>query len=397
MSITLPEDIMALDYLTRSEKWVEKKNKYRLDKGNLSFTITGQDNLYLSFYRMAPDKLRSDAYAEQKYAYLKALAKRWNDEPTSGASKSACAAFSGRMGTLLSNMRRSRRVGVKLDMITDARLIAGLGYKGPLEVGITLHPLYGFPYLPGSTVKGIARAFAELVLLPQQKCTRERLAEVFGSPDKFRDQPDSNQTGRIQFFDALPATFPELAVEYMTPHYGDYYMKGATPGDWLNPNPVPFLAVAEGQKFQFVLTAMERDDVLLHEVAGWLKDGLAALGAGGKTAAGYGYFANADDRKAEAEELARLAEQYQREQKRSCVEPEEPEVTPPKEVPPGYSSGGVVVIKAKNMRGKIEPDEGGESVPFRVEDASGVGSGDAVIYKIEVKNGEPWAVEVRKR
>lgn len=41
---------------------------------------------------------------------------------------------------------------------TDWRLITGLGRKGPLEVGFTFHR-YGFPYLPGSSVKGLARAW----------------------------------------------------------------------------------------------------------------------------------------------------------------------------------------------------------------------------------------------
>ncbi len=39
------------------------------------------------------------------------------------------------------------------------RLIVGLGLPSPLETGITLHHLYGFPYLPGSAVKGVTRSW----------------------------------------------------------------------------------------------------------------------------------------------------------------------------------------------------------------------------------------------
>ena len=39
------------------------------------------------------------------------------------------------------------------------RLIVGLGLPSPLETGITLHHLYGFPYLPGSAIKGVTRAW----------------------------------------------------------------------------------------------------------------------------------------------------------------------------------------------------------------------------------------------
>jgi CRISPR-associated protein Cmr6 len=37
------------------------------------------------------------------------------------------------------------------------RLVIGLGLPSPLETGITLHHLYGFPYLPGSAIKGVTR------------------------------------------------------------------------------------------------------------------------------------------------------------------------------------------------------------------------------------------------
>ena len=39
------------------------------------------------------------------------------------------------------------------------RLVVGLGLPSPLETGITLHHLYGIPYLPGSAIKGVTRAF----------------------------------------------------------------------------------------------------------------------------------------------------------------------------------------------------------------------------------------------
>ena len=39
------------------------------------------------------------------------------------------------------------------------RLVVGLGLPSPLETGITLQHLYGFPYLPGSAIKGVTRAW----------------------------------------------------------------------------------------------------------------------------------------------------------------------------------------------------------------------------------------------
>lgn len=43
---------------------------------------------------------------------------------------------------------------------TSSRLSVGFGNTTPLETGITLHRLTGLPYLPGSALKGLCRAWA---------------------------------------------------------------------------------------------------------------------------------------------------------------------------------------------------------------------------------------------
>ncbi len=44
-------------------------------------------------------------------------------------------------------------------LMVEWRLIVGLGLPSSLETGITLHHLYGFPYLPGSAIKGVTRGW----------------------------------------------------------------------------------------------------------------------------------------------------------------------------------------------------------------------------------------------
>jgi CRISPR-associated protein Cmr6 len=58
-----------------------------------------------------------------------------------------------------------------LRLITQSRLIVGNGTKGTLEMGITLHRIFGIPYIPGSALKGLARSFA-----------LNQIAEKFGIP-----------------------------------------------------------------------------------------------------------------------------------------------------------------------------------------------------------------------
>lgn len=174
---------------------------------------------------------------------------------------------------------------------TDSRLIIGLGGTSVIETGMTLHPLYGFPYLPGSGLKGLARAYAEIA----EVASKEELHVIFGSDDKNPRLASENIQGRVFFMDGLPITFPKLDLDIMNPHYSDYYSgkkdsKGnpIPPADYLNPIPVTFLAVAAGQPFSFAV--FSRDKELAEKATQWLIGGLTELGAGGKTNVGYGYF-----------------------------------------------------------------------------------------------------------
>ena len=63
---------------------------------------------------------------------------------------------------------------VSFTLKTDWRLIAGLGRKGPLEVGFTFN-CYGFPIIPGSSLKGLARAWGLFQIV-------EKLAEKLAIP-----------------------------------------------------------------------------------------------------------------------------------------------------------------------------------------------------------------------
>ena len=44
------------------------------------------------------------------------------------------------------------------------RMVIGMSTPNPFETSITLHPQYGIPIIPGSTVKGLTRAWCLLTL-----------------------------------------------------------------------------------------------------------------------------------------------------------------------------------------------------------------------------------------
>jgi CRISPR-associated protein Cmr6 len=177
-------------------------------------------------------------------------------------------------------------------MQTDWRLIAGLGKKGSLEVGFTFHR-YGFPYLPGSSLKGLARAYGllEIALMLEavikaknEKDPISKLDKVLSLEDnkKYNDaiqnyDPNSDvldiangyrqifgtteTAGKAIFFDAIPsAKFPlRLELDIMNPHYPDYYKDMGVkepreyPTNWQSPIPVQFLTVASNSVFRFAI------------------------------------------------------------------------------------------------------------------------------------------------
>lgn len=212
--------------------------------------------------------------------------------------------------------------GEPFSLRTDWRLVAGLGRKGSLEVGFTFHR-YGFPVLPGSSLKGIARAWALATLAEhlgsgELKTSGEILARdselefhaSFGKSYPHASDVASviacqfryllgttGRAGQAIFFDAIPASKPTLELDVMNPHYPDYYREGkgaVPPTDWQSPVPVYFLTVAPGTEFRFAVGwrgVVDDEARGLRDMAReWLVNGLAHLGVGAKTSAGYGYF-----------------------------------------------------------------------------------------------------------
>ncbi len=196
----------------------------------------------------------------------------------------------------------------------QSRCIVGLGTKGMLEVGIRLHHLYGFPIIPGSALKGLARAHA-LITIPSkvgdknlspshleaaiEKYAKDK-AKAKAEHKPFTENPDyepflavfgaQQGAGAAIFFDALPETVT-LEVDIMNVHYPDYYNasgKNTPPADYYSPTPIDFLTVGKDSRFIFGVTA--RDTALRQQAWDWLKAGLETMGVGAKTTSGYGMF-----------------------------------------------------------------------------------------------------------
>jgi CRISPR-associated protein Cmr6 len=179
----------------------------------------------------------------------------------------------------------------------DWRLICGLS-GGIYETNMTLHHVYGVPYIPASSIKGVVRSWiitnvfiedvpieesdfplvnAEYRALKNSKlfCAMfgapesiERVKFQYGKPVKKKDKNGKDtekyetekdtcavgkeQQGKVVFFDSLPISAPELMPDVINVHYPDWYKeKGyAAPTDFQKTNPVMFLTVTSNSQFQ---------------------------------------------------------------------------------------------------------------------------------------------------
>jgi CRISPR-associated protein Cmr6 len=223
-----------------------------------------------------------------------------------------------------------------LKLKTASRLVVGLGAGHVLETSLTLHHIFGIPYIPGSALKGEVRMvnFWEIVSEENKKSDKEIQELQEQLYDKEISNSDSNEIlkhkllfgtqkfkGLLVFLDVYPEVQNNQQIfelDVMTTHYQGYYTKNQVPGDWENPNPIPFLTVKKGITFCFnVLFDKFRAERLLtlkddefpnqakniirewfndnlskisQDVKVWIEEALKEFGVGAKTRLGYGIF-----------------------------------------------------------------------------------------------------------
>lgn len=182
-------------------------------------------------------------------------------------------------------------IGAKiLDAELTSPMIVGTGNVSPTEFGITLHPTYGVPYIPGTGVKGMCRR-AATTLAKEQQLDEDHVTVLFGS-----DDDEAPNRGFVTFWDAwlhAEQGAKPLQSDVLTPHHPGYQAGPASNGDvpWPSssddPNPVSFLSVRPTTRFTFALSAPEAPEYLpLAKTI--LRGALEYNGVGAKTNVGYG-------------------------------------------------------------------------------------------------------------
>lgn len=173
----------------------------------------------------------------------------------------------------------------------------------PTDGSVLLHHTYGVPYLPGSGLKGMARAWA------RSRESAKTVSELFG-PER---DTEHDQAALVNFLDALwvPRLRPDapewspVELDVVTPHHSDYYTGDQPPADWQQPIPTNRLAVAKGARFCVILEGCQAEpadiEPWLDKAEELLTEAARELGFGAYTRAGYGRLGSESARTSKAE------------------------------------------------------------------------------------------------
>jgi CRISPR-associated protein Cmr6 len=136
-----------------------------------------------------------------------------------------------------------------VEVKTAWRLTIGLGGESVYKTDMSLHPVYGFPYLPGSAVKGVVRSWVIREFFDGNETRAmndsKLFCDIFGC-DK-NSYYKKARKGKVYFYDVYPDRNVNVKPDVMNPHYQDYYNATSTvpPADYLSPVPVFFLTITD--------------------------------------------------------------------------------------------------------------------------------------------------------
>jgi len=196
----------------------------------------------------------------------------------------------------------------KLRAKVGYRFVAGMGYPSVIENGFLFHFIYGVPYIPGETVKGLARAtFIYNCFSEKEESELKEIIRVL-EEGKYKGEDEELQKeyeilfgtkekeAKLIYLDAFPVSLEKehFKVDIMNPHHSEYYSSRGEkpPVEWENPIPIFFLTL-EDTEFCFRIClgdSFTEGKKYLEEARELLIKGLETFGIGGKRRKGYGWF-----------------------------------------------------------------------------------------------------------
>lgn len=176
------------------------------------------------------------------------------------------------------------------------KLAIGTGSQSPFDTTalITLHPIYGIPYIPGSSIKGVIRnSYIQSKFGGKEPKGSED--EAFKTFVKLFGIDSGNDSGivpgsareKLIFFDAFLENY-KLRYDVQTPHFKDYYdsFGKKQPRDTINPT-LLYFPVVDGGNFTIHICGYN-ENCEFNDMEKVIKNAFTINGIGAKTALGYG-------------------------------------------------------------------------------------------------------------
>lgn len=205
-------------------------------------------------------------------------------------------------------------------MQTSYRLVVGLGNPSVTETSLTLHNVYGVPYIPGQALKGVIRSYylQQYYDIENDKFLDSFENDFMKDSDKLEYNPESiykyifgddfygenNVKGNVIFYDTFPGYNVTIEKDVMTPHYSNYFTKNDAPNDSFNPVPIFFYTIKDTE-FCFLISVkkiLESDmykelikNNFIKKLENFIKNARIEHGVGAKKLVGYGYFKHLDN------------------------------------------------------------------------------------------------------
>ncbi|AFY74781.1 uncharacterized protein predicted to be involved in DNA repair (RAMP superfamily) [Synechococcus sp. PCC 7502] len=174
------------------------------------------------------------------------------------------------------------------------------GHRGPESILLPAFDALGMPYIPSSTLRGVARAEAF-----RQLNNEKEVEKYFGS----LDAKDSDRMGKIVFLDAYPVPSRDDMSGGLTVDMANNIWKWKDGCLEYEPNPNPFLSLQEPIFLIGIRAASTVSDnakkALIDKVMGWLTAGLIN-GAGSQVNSGYGALLKAGESDRSSREFFRV-------------------------------------------------------------------------------------------
>ena len=169
-------------------------------------------------------------------------------------------------------------------------LAAGLGNSNVIESGLALNHIYGMPYLPGSSIKGITSHYCSEIFGaidsdysgPNPESPLEPAGRIYEALFGKIAPEKEQEAGLLRFYDAWikPESVSECFVmDVMTPHHES---------DFADPTPINFLTVKGEFELFIGCSSLETDRKWIDFAFSLVEEALKNYGIGGKIRTGYG-------------------------------------------------------------------------------------------------------------